>query len=453
MSPRRRSPPRPRHRRSGEGRRPAPPAPAAGEAVVIIETLGGQGDGIARHDGAPVFVPLSAPGDMVCVDLLPRPGGGFDGAPRELLAGGPNRQDPPCPHAGICGGCTVQHLADPAYVAWKRGLVVDALAKAGVTADRIDPLVRVPPHSRRRIGLRARKTLRGGTATVVLGYNQARSHRVVDIEDCLVADPDLVALLPALRTLLLGRLGDGEAATLALTRLSDGIDLVLDVRRPPGLEDRMVLSDWAERNDLARLSWRVDGGPLEPIAHRRAGTVRMDGIAVGVPPGGFLQATEASEAAIRAAVLAGLEDVDGAVADLFAGIGAFALPLARSRPVLAVDSHAEAIACLLMAARRAGFGERVRAEVRNLFDRPLQAEELAGLAAVVFDPPRAGAKAQAVALAKAGPARVVAVSCRPASFARDARLLVDGGYRLRRLTPIDQFLWSAHVELVAMFAR
>ena len=440
-------------RRSGSGRHPGPPPAGLGQAVVTIDAVGGQGDGIARHGGVPVFVPQTASGDIVRVELRPRPGGGLDGAPRELLAAGPGRQDPPCPHAGACGGCVVQHLADPAYADWKRGLAVDALAKAGITADRIDPLVRIPPQSRRRIGLRARKTTRGGTPVVVLGYTEPRSHRIVDVATCSVAHPHLVGLLPALRALLCDRLVEGEAATLALTRLSDGIDLVLDMPRPPGLDDRMMLSDWADANDLARLSWRSAGTAPEPIAHRRAGTVLFDGIPVRVPPGGFLQATEHSEAAIRAAVTAGLAGAGGAIADLFAGIGAFALPLARSHPVLGIDSHPEAIDCLLSAARGAGFGERVQGEVRNLFDRPLEAGELDGLAAVVFDPPRAGARAQAAALAKAGPPRVVAVSCRPASFARDARILVDAGYRLTRMTPIDQFVWSAHLELVAVFER
>lgn len=448
----RRHTPKGRHgSRAPQTKRAAP----VGEADITVTGLGGHGDGLATFQDQPVFIAQTVPGDRVRVTLYRRVGGGFDGVALELLEASPDRQRPPCGHAGVCGGCVAQHIAGPAYIAWKQAMMVEALGKAGVTPDEIVPLVRIPPRSRRRLSLRARSVQQRGTTSVLLGFNEARSHRVLDVAECVIAQSPLTALLPAVRVALLDALLPGEGATISITQLDDGIDLVVTADRPPGVDARMALADWADTHDLARVSWRIAGTQAEPepIAHRRAGVLRVGDAIVRVPPGAFLQATVESEDALRRTVLAGLEGTVGPVADLFAGIGTFSLAIARDRPVLAVDSEEPAIAALLAGARSAGIGERVRAETRNLFDRPLAGRDLGGLGAVVFDPPRSGARDQATALADAGPGKVVAVSCRPSSLARDARILLDGGYRLRRITPIDQFLWTAHLELVAVFER
>jgi 23S rRNA (uracil1939-C5)-methyltransferase len=258
-----------------------------------------------------------------------------------------------------------------------------------------------------------------------------------------------------------GILAPGEAADIAVTVLDDGLDVVLAAGRAPDLEAREQLAAFAEQQDLARLSWRDLGpgtgsrgadGPAEPIAHRRTGTVRFGEVDVTVPPGAFLQAGREAEAALSALVLEAAGGA-GRVADLFAGCGTFTFPLTRQAAVLAVDSDAEAVAAIDAAARRSGLAPRIEAVVRNLYGDPLTAAELRRFDAVVFDPPRTGARDQAAALAASAVPVVVAVSCNPATFARDARLLADSGYALERVTPVDQFVWSPHIELTAVLRR
>ena len=268
-----------------------------------------------------------------------------------------------------------------------------------------------------------------------------------------MARPEIVALLPDLRRLLEGLLGVGEARDISITVLDDGLDLVLIGGPPPDLTSRESLARFADKADLARLSWRAaPGSRPEPIAHRRPGTVHLGGVPVVVPPGGFLQATAEAEAAMADAATAALGD-GGEAADLFCGAGTFTFTLARMVPVTAIDGDGEAIEALAAAARQAGLDGRVRASCRNLYDNPLIESELGRFETVVFDPPRPGAREQSARLAASRVPTVIAVSCNPSSFARDARVLTAGGYRLDSVTPIDQFLWSPHVELVAVFRR
>jgi 23S rRNA (uracil1939-C5)-methyltransferase len=400
-----------------------------------IERLGARGDGIARHRGRTVYVPFTAPGDRVRATLTGARGEGVSARLIELLRPSDARAVPSCRHFGTCGGCAFQHVAADAYAAAKRSLVVEALARHGLGEAPVEPLQRLPPGTRRR----ARFAVEGGR----IGFQARASHRLVALEECAVLAPAIVALLPALRRL---RNNAGFSVTLADT----GLDVVAERQKAPDLGELEALAAFAEANDLARLSWRL-GDETVPVAQRRPVRVALHGVPVDLPPDAFLQATPEAEAALAALVLARTEGA-ARVADLFAGIGTFTFALAGSARVHAVEGAAPALAALRGAANRAGLA-RVSAEARDLEARPLLPEELAAYDAVVFDPPRAGAKAQAEALARSSVPRVVAVSCNPATFARDAAALVAGGYRLECATPVDQFVWSPHVELVAAFAR
>jgi 23S rRNA (uracil1939-C5)-methyltransferase len=273
----------------------------------------------------------------------------------------------------------------------------------------------------------------------------------VDLAACLVLEPRIVALLPALRALLAEILPPGRRTRIAVALLDGGLDVVLDWAKPPSPALFERLARFAHEADLARLSWRTDASaPADPVVQRRPAQVVIAGVPVAVAPGCFLQATARGEAALMDAVLDGAQGAR-TVADLFCGVGTFALPLAAAGArVHAVDTDGAAVDALAAAARG---NPRLATEWRNLFARPLSADELNRFDAVVLDPPRAGAKEQVGALAASRVPVVVCVSCNPDTFVRDAKILAAGGYRLVKLTPVDQFLWSAHLELAAVFAR
>ena len=323
------------------------------------------------------------------------------------------------------------------------------LAKRGLAPASVRPLLRIAPGTRRRATLAAKKV----GAAVRLGFRERDSHALVDVETCLLLTPRLVAAIPILRRGLAKVLRDGQSASLALCDTAVGLDLLLAAEGAPSLAEREALAALAEAADLARLSWSEPGGVPEPVALRRPPRVLFAGVPVEPPPGGFLQPTVEGEAALVAAVLDLLPESAGRVADLFAGCGTFTFPMAARARVHAVEGDPAALGALTQAARLAGLAGRVGAETRDLARRPLGTDELARFDAAVFDPPRAGAKQQARQLARSRLATVIAVSCNAGSFARDARALVDGGYRLTRVTPIDQFPWSGHIELVAGFER
>jgi 23S rRNA (uracil1939-C5)-methyltransferase len=392
-----------------------------------IVRLAARGDGIS-DDGR--FVPLAAVGDTV----------DFSQDPPRILPG-PHHVRPPCAHYPACGGCQMQHMDDAAYA----DFVVDRLGRVVALPDDVRGVALSPPRSRRRASLKALK--RGGK--LQLGFHSEGTHALVDIADCPVLHPQLMALLGPLRVLLKARLKDGQGAGIALTLSDDGVDVLLANVSAEGLAAIEALTDFAAAHDLARLSVEGPGG-IDTLVERRTPTLVMGGVAVPLPVAPFLQATREGEAALVAAVLAAVGDARH-VADLFCGLGTFALPLAQRASVLAVDAAGPAVMALAVAARRAG--RRVEVQHRDLFRRPLAGKELAGLQAVVFDPPRAGAEAQAKALAASDVPLIVAVSCNPNTFGRDAKILMEAGYRLTTLWPVAQFRWSAHVELVARFER
>jgi len=423
----------------------------AEEVTLAIDSVGARGDGIAQHNGRAVYLPFTAPGDRVRARLGTSRGEGQAAELVELLAQG-ERATPVCRHFGSCGGCALQHLAPDAYVRTKEQQVAAALRQHGLDAAVMTPLRRLPPGARRRARFAIERP-RSTKAAPLIGFNARASHRVIDMRACAVLHPALFALVPRLRAIapLLWRPGASGAASATLG--DSGLDMLLDLAATPDLAMLEALADFAAAADVARLAWRTAGDEMAtPAAVRRPPRVTLSGVPVDLPFDAFLQASVEAEGALTADVSAGV-GAAARVADLYAGIGTFTFALAARAAVHAVEGARPAAAALAAAATRAGLGGRVTSERRDLDARPLTAAELAGFDAVVFDPPRAGARMQSAALAAAHVPRVVAVSCNPASFARDARLLVDGGYRLTRVQPIDQFVWSPHVELVAFFER
>lgn len=414
---------------------------------LAITAIGARGDGLALADGQRVFVPFTVPGDRIRARPIGRADEeGLRAEMVERIASGPDRVSPACAHFGLCGGCGLQHLADEAYAGWKTGLVRGALERAGLGGTELAPLARTPAGGRRRARFAAQR--HGGRFR--LGFNERQSRRLVTVTECPVLRPELRSVLPALGAVLAGVLADGAQMDIAATWFEGGLDLVLIGPRRLDRTARERLAAFAEDSAVARLSWRPDErSATEPLAHRLPVFARFGDALVVPPPGAFLQASAEGEAALVAEVRS---CVTGAarVADLFAGLGTFSLPVAAGgASVHAVESDAEAVAALA----RAAHGRRLTTERRDLFDTPLTARELARFDAVVFDPPRAGAPAQAAEIAASGVPVVVGVSCNPATFARDARRLVEGGYRLVRVQPVDQFLWTTHVELVGQFLR
>jgi 23S rRNA (uracil1939-C5)-methyltransferase len=427
-----------------QGRRKAatrPPAPV--EAVLTIEKLGTEGLGFARHDGKPVLLPDSLPGETVRARFV-----GPTATVLERLGDSADRIRPLCRHASHCGGCVLQHLAETPYQAFKRGLVQDALARQGLGTVPVAPVLASPPGSRRRATLEARRLGK----RVVLGFHERAGHKIVDLAECPVLRPDLARLVAPVRELLGPLLGMDETASLTLTALDSGVDLGLALPRIPDLEGLERLAGFAEAQDLTRLWWQAEGMAPVPAAERRAPLVTFGGVPVALPMGGFLQATSEGEAALTRAVL---DAVAGArhIADLHAGCGTFALPMAaRGARVHAVEWDGTALAALAAAGNRAGL-TKLSTEKRDLDERPLAGPELAGYDAVVFDPPRAGARRQAEALALSTVPVIIGVSCNPATFARDATILATAGWHLQSVQPVDQFLWSQHIELVGVFRR
>lgn len=412
------------------------------ETLVLNETveiarLGARGDGVAeRHDGD-VFVPFALPGETVRIVR-----DGERGQLVEVITPSPDRVDPFCPYFGRCGGCATQHMSPDLYAGWKRALVIGTLGRAGLTPP-VAPLLDAHGEGRRRVTFHAR---REGNAMLV-GFMAARSHDLIAIDHCPVLAPGL-ARAPAVAQALANRLmASDKPLDIQVTASDTGLDVDLRGHGPAGDRLRLLLTQDAERLDLARLSMHGD-----VIVERRAPLHRMGRATVSPAAGGFLQATAAGEQALGALVAAALPRAKH-VADLFAGCGPFALRLAEQARVHAVEADAAAIRALARAAGSTQGLKPVTTESRDLFRRPLLEHELDGFDAVVLDPPRAGAEAQVRRLSASKVPAVVYVSCDAGSFARDAALLVAGGYALQSVTPVDQFRYSAHVELVGVFRR
>ncbi len=406
---------------------------------LVISRLGWRGDGIADTPQGPLYVSYALPGETV--EAAPwRPDR------RHLVKverASPDRIAPICPHFGTCGGCALQHLATAPYRDWKRGLVVEALARSGLEAP-VDDLIDAHGEGRRRAVFHARRSLRN---VLEVGFSAFKAHQVVAIDRCPILAPGLDRAIEVAWAIAEALPKVRKPLDIQVTATDAGLDVDVRGSGPLSAASMAELATVAGRERLARLTRHG-----ELVAQRAAPTLTIGRARVALPPAAFLQPTAAGEAALAKLVL---EHCDGAsaVADLFAGIGPFALRLAEHAHVAAVDTDAQAIAALAGAAATTQRLKPLEAIERDLFRRPFAPAELAAFDAVVFDPPRQGGEAQARALAASAVPIVVAVSCNPATFARDARILADGGYRLMRATPIDQFRYSAHVELVALFRK
>ncbi len=435
-----------RNRRNRQ-RRPQELSGAAARPLSLTVTeIGAAGDGVAYHDGARYFVPLSLPGEIVTARPERRSSNGTYCVLISVDSASPQRIKPLCPVYGRCGGCSFQHWQGDALKSWKQTRVEDALHHRGFDdfdlEDVIDPVHVCAANTRRRATL----AFKGKK----LGFRPASGHGVIAIETCPVLLPELSRLIAPLRAVLVGVTED---ASVRMTWTDAGADVAIESKDEPGWEQREALAGFATDYDIARLSWDNGFGAV-PIRAERHPFMTFAECAVMFPEGGFLQPSPDGEAALRAQVLAHVPHGQKAV-DLFCGLGTFSLPLTEiSEEVLAVDSDGAAVAALAKAVtKRQDLQPRLKVETRDLFSDPLTAKELDAFDVVVFDPPRAGANAQAQELAKSMVGTVIAVSCNPASFARDARTLVNGGYELVSVSPVDQFPLSPHLEVVAVFRR
>jgi 23S rRNA (uracil1939-C5)-methyltransferase len=406
---------------------------------LAIERIGAKGEGICQQ----VHVPFALPGERILAAV-----DGERGELIELQAASPDRVVPFCPYFTRCGGCATQHMGEAPYRPWKRALVVEALGRAGLNPH-VAELVDAHGEGRRRATFHAKRESRPNQKNDwLLGFMAARSHEIVAIDHCPILVPAL-AKAPQVALALARRLGGDKPLDIQVTASLAGLDV--DIRGHGPLNDlgrRLAMVAEAERLDLARLS--LHG---EILVERRAPVIRMGMAQMNPPPGGFLQATDAGEEALAALVLAAMPAKAKRVADLFSGCGPFALRLAERANVVAIDSDRPAIAALQRALRFAQGLKQVSAEARDLFRRPMLRQELDGFGMVVLDPPRAGAEAQVRELSASTVPHIAYASCNAASFARDAAILVAGGYALEAVTPVDQFRYSAHVELVGTFRR
>lgn len=404
-----------------------------------IERLGHLGHGIASGPTGPLYVPGVLPGEVVEGDPA---GDRLENV--RIVTPSADRVKPPCAHARACGGCQLQHASDSFVAGWKRGVVANALTAQGLAPEALrEGVMTSPPRSRRRATVAARKT-KGGA---LVGFHARGSDVIIPVPGCILLHPSLMVLFPAVEALTVAGGSRSQALAVTLTHSLTGPDVRVEGGKPLDATLRMDLARLAERFALARLTWGDETVALRAMPEQVFGAARVQ-----MPPAAFLQATEAGEAALVAAVKQALIP-QKRVADLFAGMGTFALPLAETAEVIAFEGEPSMVAALDKAARVTSGLKRITAEKRDLFRRPLEPDELRGLTGVVIDPPRAGAEAQVQRLAASAVPMIAMVSCNPATFARDARILLAGGYALDWVQVVDQFRWSHHVELAARFRR
>ncbi|CDZ57299.1 class I SAM-dependent RNA methyltransferase [Neorhizobium galegae] len=410
--------------------------------TVTINRLGAQGHGIANGEDGPVYVPYALPGETLAIAR-----NGDHGTVMSTSNPSPDRVTPPCRHFGpdsdACGGCSLQHLADAPYHAFKRNLVVEALKSKGLTPE-VGELVIAHPGERRRVVFSARRTEK----ELLLGFNRAETNHIVSIVECPIASPGIVARLEAIRAVGKALATGSDTFRIAVLETLAGLDLAAEGLKP--LDDkqrRLVTETVLALKNIARVS--ANG---EIVIELQKPLVDFGGVKVSPPPGAFTQATKPAEDAMAELVLSHVGKAKRVI-DLFAGSGTFSLRLARVAKVHAVEGDEKSVKALDHAARNTQGLKPVSVEKRDLFRRPMMVSELKNYDAVVFDPPRAGAEVQMKELVRSGVKTVVAVSCNPLTLARDLRILVDGGYQIKAVTPIDQFLWSPHVEAVALLQK
>ena len=406
-----------------------------------ITDIGHRGDGVAQTAEGPVFVPYALPGEIIDADLVP-------GHPdrRHLLRviePSPDRIEPFCPHFGICGGCAIQHWNEARYRAWKRHLVVAAIEHERIDAE-VGELIDAHGDGRRRAVFHAR---RGTKDIVQVGFSALRAHVIVPIDRCPVLTPSMDGAIETAWKIAEVLAPQGKPLDIQVTATLNGLDIDVRGSGPLNTARHAALAGVASSGRIARITRHG-----ELVTQIAAPGIQLGNATVSLPPGSFLQATEMGERTLADLVAANTGKAKS-VADLFCGIGPFALRLAERVRVAAIDSDPAAIDAMARAGQATPGLKPVMAQTRDLFRYPLSGQELSAFDAVVFDPPRQGAQAQARDIAKSAVKTVIAVSCNATTFARDARILIDGGYRLRSVSPVDQFKYTAHVEIVGCFTR
>lgn len=404
---------------------------------VTISSIGAGGDGVAQLDKGQVFVPFSLPHEELNIAVEKN-----RGTIIAMLKSSSERIEPICQYYEACGGCALQHWADEPYQNWKQGLVQSALDGYGIDA-KIEPLVPCAPQSRRRAVFAARKT----EAKQLLGYNRHQSHEIIDIQECPVTVPEITSRLEDIRGLASLVAPGSKVFKLSVTVTESGLDIASSGCGSPDDATRLAVTRYVIEKGFARYSSEdeIIVEPKKPLLH-------FGKVPVHIPAGTFLQATEAAEDAMTALVESHLAKCKR-TADLFSGVGTFGLRIAEKSAVHCVENNAPALAALDRGIRHVQGLKPVTVEKRDLFRRPLMVKELAPYQGVVFDPPRAGAEEQARELAKSSVAKIAAVSCNPVTLARDVSILLKGGYKINKIVPIDQFLWTSHVETVVLLSK
>jgi 23S rRNA (uracil1939-C5)-methyltransferase len=399
--------------------------------TLTIEKLAGLGDGTGTYEGRKIFVPCTLAGDVVRVRPVRETADATHAVLEEILTPSPQRIAPVCVHFGACGGCTLQHLSKTVYQDFKQGMALAAVRKAGYDAGCVAPLIILPAASRRRAELKVEDGK--------LGFYEAGSHTLVDIRECHILEPQLFTLLLRLKPWLLSL---GGLKTLQINGVDGGYDLLLEGGSSAKWQpkpDPSLRRISARHND--QVTTLYENGPV---------TVSLGDISVNVPPGAFLQASREAQDLMIGLVTKAMKGARN-VLDLFAGIGTYSFALAKHAQVTAIEGDNAMVEAIQEASNRHSLNKKLTAQRRDLFHRPLNLKDLAAYDGVVLNPPRTGAKAQCEVLAAIKIPRLVMVSCNPATFARDAKLLREGGYQLAHVTPIDQFVYSSHLELVAEF--
>jgi len=414
---------------------------------VTIEELGGRGDGITHINGKTVFIPYSAPGDVIDIKL-----GASKGRLRHIHKKSPHRIEPVCDHFTKCGGCQLQHIDAQYYKNWKMGLIKTALKNQGIEDVEILPLQLSPPSSRRRTSLQA---IGRGDGKIVLGYAEKASHNLIDITMCPILVPEIVAFIVPLREFLKKLLKKQQKMTIQITSGDNGLDVVFKSKGEVDLDLRMDLAEFAQKNDLARVSW-FDTGLKKPyyemLAERRKPYVTFAGNKVFFPEGAFLQATVEGQNALISVMLKGTEGASRVV-DLFSGCGTFSIVVAKYATVHVVENNKEMLSALKTSSNMMTDIKQVTTELRDLFLRPLLPHELNTYDAAIIDPPRAGARHQMTEIINSNIKKLIMISCNPLTFARDVENLNAAGFKMGAVTPVDQFLYSPHLEIITVFSR
>lgn len=403
--------------------------------VLTIEKLAGLGDGAGMFEGQRIFVPYTLPGDVVQAHIVRQTKEASYAIPSEILTPSPSRAIPPCKHFADCGGCALQHMQPQDYHDFKQQMAREAVRKAGFDNE-VAPLMSLPAASRRRTELKIEKGK--------LGYYAQYSHRLVDIEECKVLEPALEALILALKPELAKVRG---LASMHINGVDGGYDIVCAGTNLNHWKPEPHL--FSAHQDIMRFSVR-EGAKLRTIYQKDKVTLTLAGVKVNVPPLAFLQASAQAQEWMTGFVLESVEDAKK-ILDLFAGIGTYSFPLASKASVTAYEGDASMVHAMKDAAKQHALTDKVTAHQRDLFTRPIASADLGAYDAIVINPPRSGAKEQCIALATSQVKKLVMISCNPATFARDARILKEGGYKLLRLQPVDQFVYSSHLEIMAEF--